>query len=89
MDLRLSKGVAWVLSIGVPLVLVLAAVESLLAVLAFTGAILLGIEGLVVLFMRARLARRSPSRELLALLALALVLLLAGMILESARVLGA
>lgn len=89
MDLRLSKGVAWALSVGVPLFLVFSAVRSLLAVLAFTGAILLGIEGLVVLLMRARLFRRRPSPALLKLLALVLVLLLAGMILESARALGA
>lgn len=59
LDFKTPRLAAWALTTFVPLVLVLLGVQSLLVVLGLTGAVFLGIEGLVVLAMRWRLLDRA------------------------------
>lgn len=62
LDLRVPRFAAWAATIFVPLVLVLKGAPSLLLVLGLTGAVFLGIEGLVVLALRAKLLRERGER---------------------------
>lgn len=58
-DFQTPRLVAWALTTLVPLVLVLLGAQNLLAVLGITGAVFLGIEGLVVLAMRWKILDRA------------------------------
>lgn len=62
LDFRVPRFAAWAATIFVPSVLVFAGAPSLLLVLGLTGAVFLGIEGLVVLALRAQLLRKRGER---------------------------
>ncbi|TSC71707.1 MAG: tyrosine-specific transport protein [Parcubacteria group bacterium Gr01-1014_38] len=67
LDVAVPRFPAWVVTVFVPLAFVLLGARSLLSVLAITGAVFLGVEGLTVLAMRGILARpaaRSAWRPL-------------------------
>lgn len=92
LDFKTPRLLAWLLTIAVPLALVFLSTQSLLAVLGLTGAVFLGVEGLVVLAMRWKLLVRArgtggdPSpRYLRPALVTAAVLLVFGVIGELAR----
>lgn len=63
-DFHVPMVSAWALTVFVPLALVLVGVSNLLNVLSVTGAVFLGLEGLVVLAMRWSLARRGKETAL-------------------------
>lgn len=84
-DFHLPGVAAWALTVFVPLALVVLGVGNLLHVLAFTGAVFLGLEGLAVLAMRWSLARRRPHPRLAPVLVTVAVLLVAGVVSELVR----
>lgn len=63
-DFHVPMVSAWALTVFVPLALILVGVSNLLNVLSVTGAVFLGLEGLVVLAMRWSLAKRSGKTAL-------------------------
>lgn len=74
-DARLPRLLAWSLTVGAPLSIALLT-PSLLAVLAFTGAVFLGIEGLAIVAMWWRVAGRARrARRLSTLVAAGLLVL--------------
>jgi tyrosine-specific transport protein len=62
-DFRVPRIAAWALTTFVPVMLVLGGVRSLLAVLGVTGALFLGVEGLVVVRLASQLTRAVTLRE--------------------------
>ncbi len=84
-DFRRPRMFAWALTVVLPLALVMLGVDNLLHVLSVTGAVFLGLEGLVVLAMRAVLVgRRRAPRFHIALLVVGAFLTL-GVISEVVR----
>lgn len=90
-DLRVPRLPAWTMTVFVPVALVLVSAPSLLAVLGLTGAVFLGIEGLVVLAMRwvvgpaAGRNRAARGRRLRAALSAVGTLLVVGVASEFVR----
>lgn len=90
LDFRVPRVVAWGLTVVAPYLLVIAGVRHLLPVLALTGAVFLGIEGIAVVAMswpvhRGRV-RKGKSFTRVAL-AVTVLLLLVGVVGELARLL--
>lgn len=89
LDFRVPLAVAWALTVGVPYILVLAGVRTLLGVLAVTGAVFLGLEGLAVVAMWAK--QRGRARKVTAVVRVALAvaagLLVIGVVGELVRLL--
>lgn len=86
LDFKLPRLLAWIVTIGLPLAFVLFGTQSLLSILALTGAVFLGIEGLVVLVMRYVIVRSSSERTSLVLpLSIAGGLLILGVLSELFR----
>lgn len=84
-DFRIPRLASWALTMFVPIILILLGVESLLAVLAVTGAVFLGIEGIAVLAMRWKLGQRRHSSPLRLALSVTAFLLTLGVVSELVR----
>lgn len=80
LDFHLPRLSAWALVVFVPLALVFLGVRNLLPVLSLTGALFLGMEGLVVLAMRWSLCSERPSPRLQVALGLVALCLLGGVV---------
>jgi len=50
-DLKISKTKAWLITAGLPLVLLFCGLNNFLAIISFIGGVTLGIEGIVILLM--------------------------------------
>lgn len=61
-DLNFSKQAAWVITAFVPLVLYLAGLNNFLAVISFVGAVILGIEGIIILLIYQKV---FPQKKIL------------------------
>ncbi len=86
LDFKLPRLLAWGITIGAPLAFVLFGTHSLLSVLALTGAVFLGVEGVVVLLIRHAVARSSAERTSLFIpLGVAASLLVVGVLSELFR----
>lgn len=85
-DFHVPGVAAWALTTFVPLALVLGGVGSLLGVLSLTGAVFLGLEGLIVLAMRWSLPKKARGKTALGFaLGSVAVLLALGVLSELAR----
>ncbi len=58
-DLKIEKNLAWLITCFVPLILFLIGVKQFIPVISFVGAIMLGIDGILILLMYQKLTRRK------------------------------
>lgn len=83
-DFHRSRGVAWIVTLGAPLILLLLGVNQFVTILSLTGAVFLGAEGLLVLIaaLRTRANHSSLQRYAIGLIVGATLLLLFGVLQE-------
>jgi hypothetical protein len=77
-DLKINKNLAWLITCFVPLALFLAGIKSFIPVISFVGAVMLGIDGILILLMYRRANLKSQISNLKSFLAYPLILILLG-----------
>lgn len=84
-DYRLSKFLAWSLATFVPLLLFIAGLQDFISVIGMTGAVMLGLDGVLITLIFLSLKRRQQSRRLIRHRTVGLIvaaLLLVGVVME-------
>jgi len=61
-DLKIDKNIAWLITCFIPLILFLIGIKQFIPVIVFVGAIMLGIDGILILLMYQKI---KPERKLL------------------------
>lgn len=86
LDFKFPRLLAWAVTIGIPIAFVVFGTQSLLSVIALTGAVFLGIEGLIVLIISRTLERKDTRTHRLGVrLVIAGILLILGVAAELFR----
>lgn len=81
-DFRFPKWLAWLGVVFLPLVLFLLGATDLISVLEITGAIGLGLTGVLIILMARRLPEKRKNKKFLFFSGLAVILLLAGVLIS-------
>jgi len=79
-DLKLSQKLSWTIACFVPLILYLVGLKNFINVIGLTGAIFLGLEGIIVIFIYRSFIRKRFQRQVGWYIYLLVGLLLIGMI---------
>ncbi len=61
-DLKIDKNIAWLITCFIPLILFLIGIKQFIPVIAFVGAVMLGIDGILILLMYQKI---KPERKVL------------------------
>jgi tyrosine-specific transport protein len=73
-DLKIRKTISWAITCFVPLIIFLIGIRSFIPVISFVGAIMLGIDGILILLMYRKIV--SPSSKFKSFLVYPLILIL-------------
>jgi len=81
-DLKIEKNIAWLITCFIPLILFLVGIRQFIPVIAFVGAVMLGIDGILILLMHKKQVKSQKSKVKSLLIYPLVLFLLAGIIYE-------
>lgn len=81
-DLKINKNLAWAITCFVPLFLFLAGIKKFISIISFSGAIMLGIDGILILLMYKKVFQDQFSKLKRATINFLITILIAGIFYE-------
>lgn len=82
-DFGLSKNIAWALTCFLPLILFLLGMREFIEIIGFTGAVAIGLEGIMIVFLYKEFLRRKFSKKMSPAFHLLTIVFILGIVFET------